>query len=68
MNTNSGSAQPRTRDTAWAGKVQRMTLDNETPKRMKMIIKERDINTVTMKAGDLHTVFHSMRISGMKRR
>ena len=41
MNVKPGGAQPRMRDTIWAGRVQTMVLDDGTPKGMKMVLEER---------------------------
>lgn len=60
MNVHSGGAQPKMRDTVWAGKVQKMTLADGTPKGMKLVLKERGINTATLKGDDMRTIlsFH----------
>ena len=60
MNVRPGGAQPKMRDTVWAGHVQKMTMDDRTPKGMKMILEERGINTSSMKADDMKIVlsFH----------
>ena len=60
MNVHPGGAQPKMRDTIWSGKVQKMTLADGTPKGMKLVLKERGINTATLKADDMHTIlsFH----------
>ena len=60
MNVRPGGAQPKMRNTVWAGHVQKMTMDDGTPKGMKMILEERGINTSSMKADDMKIVlsFH----------
>lgn len=51
MNVKPGGAQPRMRDTMWAGSVQKMAFDDGAPKgMMKMILEERGINTARMLA------------------
>ena len=39
MNVHPGGAQPRMRDTVWVRRVQKMALDDGTPKGMKMILE-----------------------------
>ena len=56
MNVKPGGGQPRMRDTIWAGRVQRMVLDDGTPKGLKMVLEERVINTSRMVAEDMRTV------------
>lgn len=46
MNVCPGGAHPKMGDTVWAGHVQRMA--DGTPKGLKMVLEERDINTVNM--------------------
>ena len=60
MNVKPGGAQPSMRDTVWAGKVQKMVLDDGTPKGMKRVLEERGINTSRMLADDMRIVlsFH----------
>ena len=60
MNVKPGVAQPRMRDTIWAGKVQKMVFDDGTPKGMKRVLEERGINTSRMLADDMRIVlsFH----------
>ena len=60
MNVHPGGAQPKMRDTIWAGKLQRMTLADGTPKGMKLVLKERGINSATPKGDDMRTIlsFH----------
>ena len=44
MNVRPGGAQPAMRDTIWAGKVQKMTMPDGTPKGLRMVLlKERGI-------------------------
>ena len=43
-------------DTMWAGKVQKMTFDDETPKGMKQVLEESGINTTCTVAEDMRTV------------
>eukprot|EP00731_Ephydatia_muelleri_P008066 Em0004g404a len=45
MNVSSGGKQPVMRDTVWNGNVQRMVLDDGRPKGMKIILKERGVDT-----------------------
>ena len=45
------------RDTVWAGQVQKMTLEDGTPKGLKMVLEERGIHTANMKADDMRFVF-----------
>ena len=50
MNVSSGGKQPVMRDTVWNGNVQRMVLDDGRPKGMKIILKERGVDTHGMNA------------------
>ena len=56
MNVKPGGAQPKMRDTIWAGKKQSMVLSNGRPKGMKMVLEERGIDTENMKAADMRLV------------
>lgn len=56
MNVRPGGAQPPMRDTVWGGKVQRMVLEDGTPKGMRLVLEERGINTSTMNAEDMRVV------------
>ena len=50
----------RVRDTVWGGQPQEMVQDDGSAKGLRTILRERGINTVTMKADDMRTVlsFH----------
>ena len=48
-----GGKQPVMHDTAWAGKPQKLVLDDSTPKGAAMILEERGIRTKTLKLEDL---------------
>ena len=50
MNVSSGGKQPVMRDTVWNGNVQRMVLDDGRPKGMKIVLKERGVDTYDMNA------------------
>ena len=41
LNRKSGGKQPAMRDTVWAGKPQKLVLDDGTPKGAAMILEER---------------------------
>ena len=56
MNVRPGGAQPAMRDTMWGRRVQKMVLDDGTPKGMKMVLEERGINTSNMNADDMRVV------------
>ena len=45
LNKKPGGKQPAMRDTLWAGKPQRLVMDDGTPKGAAMILEERGINT-----------------------
>ena len=55
-----GGKQPAMRDTTWAGKTQRLVMDDGTPKGAALILEERGINTQTLKLADMKIVlsFH----------
>ena len=46
----------RVRDTAWAGRPQSMVLHDGTAKGLRTILRERGINTGTLKADDMRTI------------
>ena len=56
MNVQPGGAQPAMRDTMWGRRVQKMVMDDGTPKGMKMVLEERGINTRNMNADDMRVV------------
>ena len=56
MNVRPGGAQPTIRDTMWGRRVQKMVMDDGTPKGMKMILEERGTNTTNMNADDMRVV------------
>ena len=56
MNVRPGGKQPCTRDTLWAGRVQRMVRDDGVVKGLKAVLEERGINTEGMKGDDMRTV------------
>lgn len=56
MNVKPGGAQPWMRNTTWNGKTQTMVLPDGRPKGMKLVLKERGINTKKMKAADMALV------------
>ena len=62
MNVRPGGAQPKMRDTVWAGMVQKMTLADETPKGSKLVLEERGIDTATLNADDMCTPFRFITI------
>lgn len=53
MNVRPGGKQPVMRDTMFEGKVQRMVLPDGTPKGMKMVLEERNIDTKDMVAAKM---------------
>ena len=59
MNVRPGGKQPCMHDTVWAGQVQKLVDDKGVPKGMKKVLEERGINTSSMKADDMQTVFFS---------
>ena len=56
MNVGPGGAQPRMRDTIWDGKVQQMVMSDGRPKGMRIVLQERGVDTMGMKAGDMRLV------------
>ena len=56
MNVNLGGAQPAMRDTVWDGQPQQMVLPDGTPKGMKLVLQEWEIDTDRMKAADMRLV------------
>lgn len=59
MNVGPGGAQPRTRDTIWDGRVQKMVSSNGCPKGMRIVLQERGGDTSRMKAADMRLVLGS---------
>ena len=53
LNRKPGGKQPVMHDTVWAGKPQKLVLDDGTPKGAAMILEERGICTKTLKLEDL---------------
>ena len=53
MNVGSGGKQPVMRDTIWGGEVQTMVDENGIPKGMKVVLEERGVETVGMKAKEM---------------
>ena len=53
LNRKPGGKQPVMHDTVWAGKPQKLVLDDGTPKGAAMILEERGIYTKTLKLEDL---------------
>ena len=53
LNRKPGGKQPVMHDTVWAGKPQKLVLDDGTPKGAAMISEERGIYTKTLKLEDL---------------
>ena len=51
-----GGKQPAMRDTTWAGRPQKMVMDDGTPKGAAMILEERGINTATLKLEDMKII------------
>ena len=56
MNVRPGGAQPAMRDTVWGRRVQRMVMDDGTPKGMRMVLEERGINASRLSADDMRIV------------
>ena len=56
MNVKSGGKQPIMRDTEWNGQVQKMTLPDGTPKGMKLVLQEREIDVTGMNAAKMREV------------
>ena len=53
MNVGPGGKQPKMRDTVWQGAVQKMVDASGTPKGMKLILEERGVNTVGLRAKEM---------------
>ena len=49
LNRKPGGKQPTVHDTVWAGKPQKLVLDDGRPKGAAMILEERGINTASLK-------------------
>lgn len=60
MNVRPGGVQPVLRDTIWNGRLQRMVFSNGTPKGMRQVLTEWEIDTTEMKASDLRQVLGEM--------
>ncbi len=58
LNRKPEGKQPAMRDTVWAGKPQRLVMDDGTPKEATMILEERGINTSTLKLDDMHVILN----------
>ena len=53
LNRKPGGKQPAMRDTVWAGKPQKLVLEDGTPKGAAMILEERGIRTSSLKLEQL---------------
>ena len=53
LNRRPGGKQPCMRDTVWAGKPQKLVLDDGRPKGAAMILEERGVSTATLKLDDM---------------
>ena len=54
MNVGPGGKQPVMRDTVWGeGNVQKLVLDDGTPKGLKLVLEERGISTIGMNASTM---------------
>ena len=56
LNKKPGGKQPAMRDTTWAGKPQKLVMEDGTPKGAGMILEERGINTGTLKLEDMRVI------------
>ena len=56
MNAQPGGNQPRMRDTVWGRRVQKMVMEDGTPKGMTMVLEERRINTSMMNTDHMRIV------------
>ena len=56
MNVKPGGKQPIMRDSVWNGQVQKMTLPDGTPKCMKLVLLEREIDVTGMNAAKMREV------------
>lgn len=56
LNKKPGGKQPAMRDTVWAGKLQRLVMDDGTPKGAAMILEERGINKRSLTLDDMKTI------------
>ena len=60
MNVNPGGKQPLMHDTIYNGELQKMVLADGTPKGMKMVLMERNVNVSGMKAEDMRLALQQM--------
>ena len=58
VNKKPGGKQPAMRDTVWAGKPQKLNMDDGTPKGAAMILEERGINTASLKLEDMRIILN----------
>ena len=56
LNKKTGGQQPAMRDTIWGGKVQKLVMEDGTPKGAAMILEERGINTTPLKLDDMRVI------------
>lgn len=67
MNVHPGGAQPRMWDTYYNGKQQKMVFPDGTPKGMKQVLEERELNVSKMKAEDIRENFRVCMILNMRK-
>ena len=56
LNRKPGGKQPAMRETTWAGKPQKMVMEDATPKGAAMILEERGTYTRTLKLEDIRSM------------
>ena len=61
LNRKPGGKQPAMRDTTWAGKPQKLVMEDGTPKGAAMILEERGINASSLKLEDMRIIFKHAR-------
>ena len=59
INVKPGGQQPKMRDTVWEGNVQKMNSALGVPKRMRLVLQERGIDTTGLKAEDMREILKS---------
>ena len=56
LNKKPGGKQPAMRDTTWAGRPQKLVMEDGAPKGAAMILQERGVNTDTLKLEDMRVI------------
>lgn len=56
LNKKPGGRQPAMRDTTWAGKPQKLVMDDGTPKEAALILEERGINASSLRLEDMKII------------